>query len=837
VRLLIVGFLLGTFALQNMPQLPRLAFASPWSWCVIPLFGATLLLWIQSRANSNSNADADFSVRMPNIVCDILAKLAMLLCGVMLGFGYADWRADVRTIDELASEWEGVDVEIIGVVASLPVLNERGTRFEFDIERVPRSSSTGSAKLPQHVSLNWYTERARKGVDAVPPPEIKPGERWQFVVRLRRPHGTVNPHGYDFEAFALEHNIRATGYIRVQKNAPEVNRKLDDFVGESGLGVKARVNRLRFRIRDRMNAALKDQPYRGVLVALAIGEQTAIPADEWKVFWRTGVGHLISISGLHITMIAMMFYALCFWMWARIPALALRLPAQRAAVLAGAFAALSYSLIAGFAVPTQRTLFMLAAIGMALWMGRATSATRILSWALLAVLLFDPWAVLAPGFWLSFGAVASIFYVTAHRTGQLSTLKGAALTQVAVTLGLLPMTLALFQEVSLISPIANAFAIPLVSLVVVPITLAGAVLPFDFLLTLAHEIMAWCYAALAWLAETPNAVWQSHAPLPWTIVFALIGCAWMLLPRGVAPRWLGAAFVLPMFVLLPPTPKPGEVWITLLDVGQGLATVVRTANHTLVYDTGPRYNPDADSGNRIVVPYLRGEGIRVLDALIVTHADEDHAGGAKSIIDMRNPKWVMTSMDRTNEKNIETLKNAAEVMRCDTRDTWHWDGIDFDILHPTKDDYADENRKTNDLGCVLKIIAPGGTVLMTADIEKKSEAELVERNADDPAALKADVLVMPHHGSKTSSTEEFLDAVRPQVVLIPVGYRNRFRHPHPDVMARYARRGIKAYRTDEAGALTLKLGSTANTKIEVKSHRLERRRYWIDLPMADMTVD
>jgi competence protein ComEC len=275
----------------------------------------------------------------------------------------------------------------------------------------------------------------------------------------------------------------------------------------------------------------------------------------------------------------------------------------------------------------------------------------------------------------------------------------------------------------------------------------------------------------------------------------------------------------------------------LLDVGQGLATVVRTANHTLVYDTGPRYNPDADSGNRIVVPYLRGEGIRVLDALIVTHADEDHAGGAKSIIDMRNPKWVMTSMDRTNEKNIETLKNAAEVMRCDTRDTWHWDGIDFDILHPTKDDYADENRKTNDLGCVLKIIAPGGTVLMTADIEKKSEAELVERNADDPAALKADVLVMPHHGSKTSSTEEFLDAVRPQVVLIPVGYRNRFRHPHPDVMARYARRGIKAYRTDEAGALTLKLGSTANTKIEVKSHRLERRRYWIDLPMADMTVD
>jgi competence protein ComEC len=827
VRLLILGFLLGTFALQNMAELPRLALASPLSWWIIPSFSAMPLLWILSR--KSAAIEVGFSARALNGVGGILAMFAMVTCGALLGFGYADWRAEVRMSDELPRDWEGRDVEIVGVVASLPVLNDRGTRFEFDIERI----TTEGAKLPPHVSLAWYVERPRKGMDAVLPPDIKPGERWQFVVRLRRPHGTLNPHGYDFEAFALEQNIRATGYIRVQNAAPEANRKLDDFAG----GFEARVDRLRFQIRERMNAALEDKPYRGVLVALAIGEQTAIPADEWKVFWRTGVGHLISISGLHITMVATMLYALSFWIWARIPALALRLPAQRAAVLVGAFAALLYSLIAGFSVPTQRTLFMLSAVAIALWMGRATSATRILSWALLAVLLFDPWAVLAPGFWLSFGAVASIFYVTAHRTGQLSTLKGAALTQVAVTLGLLPMTLALFQEVSLISPIANAFAIPLVSLVVVPITLVGAVLPFDFLLTLAHEIMAWCYAALAWLAETPSAVWQSHAPQPWTVVLALAGCAWLLLPRGVAPRWLGAVFVLPVFVLLPPTPKSGEVWITLFDVGQGLATVVRTANHTLVYDTGPRYNPDADSGNRIVVPYLRGEGIRVLDALIVTHADEDHSGGAKSIIDTRNPKWVMTSMDRSKDKNIDTLKNAAEVIRCDTRDSWHWDGIDFDILHPTKDDYADENRKTNDLGCVLKIIAPGGTVLMTADIEKKSEAELIERNADDPAALKADVLVMPHHGSKTSSTDAFLDVVKPKIALIPVGYRNRFRHPHPDVMARYAERGIKIYRTDEAGALMMKLGAAADKKIEVKSYRLERSRYWIDLPVAGVAGD
>jgi competence protein ComEC len=510
--------------------------------------------------------------------------------------------------------------------------------------------------------------------------------------------------------------------------------------------------------------------------------------------------------------------------------LALRLPAQRAAVLGGAFAALSYSLIAGFSVPTQRTLFMLSAVAVALWLGRITSATRILCTALLAVLLLDPWAVLAPGFWLSFGAVAAIFYVTAHRTGKLSSLKAAVVTQIAVTLGLLPMTLALFQEVSIVSPIANAFAIPLISLVVVPITLLGAVLPFDFLLLLAHELMSLCYWALKWLSETPNAVWQSHAPPAWTVALALIGTAWMLLPRGAVPRWIGAALLLPMFVLQPAKPREYELWVTLLDVGQGLATVVRTANHTLVYDTGPRYNPDADSGNRIVVPYLRGEGIRRLDALVVTHDDDDHTGGARSIIAARNPKWVMTSVD----EDRDVLEGAAEVMRCDTRDAWTWDGVDFEVLHPTKEDYADENRKTNDMGCVIKITAPGATVLMTADIEKLSEAEILARDAD---ALKADLMVMPHHGSNTSSTDEFLVAVKPKIALAPVGYRNRFRHPHPDVVARYAARGIKIYRTDEAGALTLKFAASAEGRPAVSSHRIERKRYWMDLPRAGIAVE
>jgi competence protein ComEC len=418
-----------------------------------------------------------------------------------------------------------------------------------------------------------------------------------------------------------------------------------------------------------------------------------------------------------------------------------------------------------------------------------------------------------------------IFYVTAQRTGQLSVVRAALLTQLAVTLGLLPLTLALFQEVSMISPIANAIAIPVVSWVVVPITLLGALLPAglsDLMLILAHWVMSLTYDCLAWLAAMPNAVWQSHAPAMWTVALAMIGVVVVMMPRGLPMRWLGAAAILPMFFVFPAAPKPGELWITLLDVGQGLATVVRTATYTLVYDTGPKWNPDADSGNRIVVPYLRGEGIRTLDALVLTHDDEDHAGGARSLIDARSPGWVLTSVP--NDRDY--LANATEVMRCEVGDGWRWDGVEFDVLHPTSNAY-EEIRKTNNMGCVIKITAPGGTVLMTADIEKLVEAELVARAGDE---LKSDVLVVPHHGSKTSSTEALLDTVQPKLAALPVGYRNRFRHPHADVEARYAARNIPIRRTDWEGAITLKFAADAKGEPAIETYRSQRQRYWTDMP-------
>ena len=809
MRLFILGFLLGVCALQMQPHLP--AFAAIHTAAT----GLALALsaWL-------------FGQRRARLVL-ILAAVLALSGGAGLGLGWAQWRAEQRMADSLPTESEVKDIELIGAIASLPQLTERGTRFEFNVEKVlavNKDNAANAPVVPSHISLTWYVETNRKTAEITPPPTLTPGERWHLTVRLKRPHGTMNPHGFDFEAWALERNIRATGYIRVKG----VNEKLP----ENAAGFMFQVDRMRMALRDRMLKALKDDPYRGVLVALAIGEQGAIPSEQWKVFWRTGTGHLMSISGLHITMVASLLYWLVFRMWARVAELALRLPAQRAAALAGALAALAYALIAGFSVPTQRTFFMLAAIAIALWFGRGMSASRILAWALLAVLLLDPWAGLAPGFWLSFGCVAMIFYVTQLRTGRVGAVAGAVNTQVAVTLGLLPLTLVLFQEVSIISPIANAFAIPLVSLIVVPITLLGALLPVDFMLQLAHLVMSWCYTALSFLSELPNAVWQSHAPPFWTALLAIIGVVWLLLPRGASMRWVGGAAMLPLFLVLPPSPKEGELWMTLLDVGQGLATVVRTAKHTLVYDTGPRWNPDADSGNRIVAPYLRGEGVRVLDALIITHADEDHSGGAKSVIDLRKPKWVLTSMDPKSEN----LAGAAEIMRCEWTesggDSWHWDGVDFDIIHPAKDAYDVVGAKTNNLGCALKITAPGGTMLMTADIEKLAENLLLERFKDEPGVLKSDVMVVPHHGSRTSSTDAFIDAVSPSLALVPVGYRSRFRHPNSAVMERYAARKIPIYRTDLLGAITLKFATDAKGKPVLTAYRQQHPRYWIDQPQT-----
>lgn len=793
MRLFILSFVLGTLWLQQQTVLPEPARLLQGFCLAVTLFALAL----------HGTASHRKAFRAAGY-------LGMVLAGAVMGAGWAGWVATARMADALPAEWEGRDIELVGAVAALPQRHDRGVRFLFRTESV----TTPGAKVPRQLSLSWYHEFDRKTETRTVAPELLPGDRWRLTVRLKRPHGSANPHGFDYEAWALERDIRATGYVRF-KGVNEKQAERSSAWGD-------RLHEARANIRDRFMATLGTAPYAGVLVALAVGDQDAIPQGQWKVFWRTGVGHLMSISGLHITMVASLLYAAAFWLWVRVPMLVLRMPAQRAAALIGLVGAAGYALLAGFSIPTQRTLYMLAVVALALCTGRATSPSRVLCWALLAVVVIDPWAGLSPGFWLSFGAIALIFYVTAGRTGQLGVVKGAALTQVAVTLGMLPMLLALFQEVSVISPLANAVAIPIISLIVVPLTLLACLVPLDLFLHLAHGITAACMVFLEWLGAMPAALWESHAPAPWTVALALIGTAWLLAPRGWPARWLGAVWMLPMFLILPPAPKPGEAWITFLDVGHGLATVVRTAQHALVYDTGPKWNDDADAGSRIVVPHLRGEGIKALDRLIVSHDDEDHSGGAVSILAARTVDRFSSSLPLESP----ILSHAPQQDRCHRGESWQWDGVQFSVLHPDPVDFDEQKVKDNDLSCVLRIFAGGKSLLLTGDIEKRAELKLIERAGE---SLRSDVLLVPHHGSKTSSWPAFLDAVSPQLAVFTVGYRNRFRHPHPDVVARYVERKVMMLRTDELGAITLKL---QDGQVSWEGQRLKRRRYWQDAPSA-----
>ena len=776
-------FVLGVTLLQRQSTLPGVL----WTYALVPL----LLIWILLASDASGSKPW-------------LSRAWGAASCLAAGFLWAALSAHVKLADFLPDEWEGRDVQVTGVVAELPQRSERGARFRFDVERI----ETALARVPARISLNWYAEAERDVV-----PALHAGQRWRFVIRLRRPHGMANPNGFDFEAWLLERGIRATGYVHSTATDPtSAPRLLRSMVWRPGYGIE----RAREAIRDRILAALPGDPAAGVLVALAIGDQQAIARDQWTVFTRTGVNHLISISGLHITMVASLGFGLVLWLWRRSPRLSAHLAAVKAAALAGFAVALGYALLAGFAVPAQRTVYMLAAVAVALLLGLAAAPAAVLAIALFVAVTADPMCVLAPGFWLSFGAVAVISYVTLGRIERPGWLANWARLQWAVTIGLTPLLLALFQQVSVVSPLANAVAIPLVSLAVVPATLLGVALPVDWGLQLAAALMSWCTQGLAWLSALPAAVWQQHAPPWWALPLALAGVVWLLAPRGVPARWIGLAAFLPLIVVPREGPHEGELWVDVLDVGQGLGAVVRTRHHALLYDTGPAFSSDADAGSRVIVPFLRAEGVRALDGMLVTHDDSDHTGGAHSVLEAMPVGWVLTSLPR----QAPQLALALDARRCQAGESWEWDGVRFAILHPRPESYNFTGLKDNARSCVLKVESAFGSMLLPADIEQDSELELL---SSQPAALRANALLAPHHGSGTSSTKAFLAAVSPQLVIIPVGYRNRFGHPKPEVVRRYEALGSTVLRTDLDGEVALRFTAAG---LITRGYRSQYRRYW-----------
>lgn len=786
--------------------------------------------------------------------------------GFAAGFCWAALLAQAALSPVLPVNAEGRDVTLTGVVDSLPGRSSQGLRFNLAVEQV----HDAPIRVPPHIAVSWFADSR---IDTAAVPDIRPGQRWQLTVRLQRPHGNANPYGFDYELWLLEQGIHATGYVRQQ--AP--NRKLADFVPGFGNAVE----RGRAALRDRISRALPDKEYAGVIVALVIGDQRAISQSDWDVFNRTGISHLVSISGLHITMLAGLAAWAAAALWRRSfftrAQLPLLLPAQKVAAVAGLLTAFAYVLLAGFGVPAQRTLYMLAVVAMALWLDRLAGIMHVLCLAAFVTVMLDPWAVMWPGFWLSFGAVAAILYATAGRPGeaggmavvgelnmQLTNSRGmtatpatsdggraqaaaggtgegggvagrpgisrvwlantvaglrmAARVQFAVTVGLVPLTMLLFAQFSLASPIANAIAIPVISLLVTPLALAGSLLPQALgapLLQLAHGAVWLLAQALQWISAWPHAVWAAPAPPAWAFIWASLGTAWMLAPRGWPVRWLGVVTWLPLLLAQPDHPVSGQFRVMAFDVGQGMALLVETAGHRLLYDTGPAYSPESNGGNRVILPYLKARGIRKLDGVIVSHSDTDHAGGALAVLQGADVAWLASSL----HPHHPLAQAARRHVHCMAGQAWRWDGVDFAFLHPAPDSYGDPGLKPNARSCVLKISAGGQSILLAGDIEAAQEAQLL---AGAPDRLHADVLLAPHHGSGTSSTQAFLRAVAPSVALFQVGNRNRYHHPQPQVWARYGALGIRSLRTDETGAITLSFGDG----VAVQAYRSDHARYW-----------
>jgi competence protein ComEC len=733
-----------------------------------------------------------------------VAWLAALF--VVAAFGLTEARAGWRLAQALPAALEGQDLQLEGRIASLPQLGPTGTRFEFDL--MSANLDGVPVDIPARVSLGWYGGFDAEAAASVP--DLRAGQRWRFTVRLRQPHGHANPHGFDLELWLFERGLRASGSVRPGAGDPP--RLLAPAEGHA-------VDRLRQHLREAIAQRVPDGRAAGVLAALVVGDQGAIQRNDWELFRATGVAHLMAISGLHITMFAWLAGALVAYAWRRSTWLMLWQPAPVAARWGGLALAAAYALLAGWGVPAQRTLWMLATVALAQTAGLRWPGPMVLLMAAAVVALGDPWALLQPGFWLSFGAVGLLMLSSPPPpgAGPWRERVGAALraglrTQAVATVGLAPLTLLFFQQVSLVGFVANLVAIPLVTLLVTPLALAGALLPV--LWAAAAALVQGLVAVLQPLAAGP--VWTAAVAPLWAAAAGLLGGALLVLPLPWRLRWLGVPLLLPLLFAPVERPLPGRFELVAVDVGQGTAVLLRTQRHLLVYDTGPTYSAEADAGERVLLPLLRARGETRVDRLVLSHRDSDHVGGAASLLQRLPVAAVSSSLQASHPLRALPVPHAP----CRAGERWSWDGVDFRFLHPAEPEQA--GAKPNSLSCVLRVQdASGASVLLTGDIEAAQESALV---LADPGGLASSVLMVPHHGSKTSSSAAFLDAVQPRLAFVQAAYRSRFGHPAPEVLARYAERDIGVRRSDHCGAWTWHGRDGGHCQRETA------RRYWHHAP-------
>jgi len=748
-----------------------------------------------------------------------LRGAAMACAAALAVFALTGLRASHFAAGALNPALEGRDILVTGVVAAMPQPMDAGLRLRLAVESA--SLAGAPVQLPAWIDLGWYHGVLQEAPDLAQlqrqPQRLRAGERWQMAVRLKAPHGARNPHGFDYELWLWEQGVQATGYVRAgQRDVPprRIEATWRHPVEQARQTVRDAIfDTLAPDITDALRVRLA-----GVVAALVTGDQRAIDRADWDVFRATGVAHLMSISGLHITLFAWLAAAVVQALWRRSQRLCLALPAPSAALIGGVLLAALYALFSGWGVPAQRTVLMLATVSLLRLGGRRWPWPQVWLLACAVVVVPDPWALQQPGFWLSFVAVAVLFAtdavaVGARRTGVRGRFLSLLREQWVVTLALTPLGLLLFGQVSLVGLLANVLAIPWVTLVVTPLAFAGVVwAPLWQAAAWGVQGLAW---VLQWLAAWPWAQVSVPAAPLWAGMAGVAGGVLLALRLPWQVRALGLPLLLPVLLWQDARPVPGRFELLAADVGQGNAVLVRTATHTLLYDAGPRYSRVSDAGARVLVPLLRALGERV-DVLMLSHRDSDHTGGAFAVL-AQQPQARLTG-SIAGDPTLQALGPAAP---CLAGQRWQWDGVDFELLHPLPDTMGKgpQGQRSNALSCVLRVVdAHGAAALLAGDIEAAQEQALVARGA----ALQADVLLVPHHGSKTSSSAPFLDAVQPRTALVQAAYRSRFGHPAPEVLQRLRERGIAVVESPRCGAATWASAQPDRVGCE----RQDRMRYW-----------
>ena len=799
-----LGWLLGVAMPLSLPALP----SGEWLLAAVAAGSALLACLCSGRLTSSGRC------------------LVLLVAVAALAFAQACWRGRVLIDQQLPTEWDSASTLLEGEIDGLPIRRGEALQLEVVVRQV--DGVAPGPHQPSRVMLFW-----RSSSGALP--RVEAGQVWLWPVRWRSPQGVGNPAGFDQALWLLEHGIRATATVR--PTGDDTARLLQPARRWSGA-----LDRFRQQVRERIASTVADSRVAGVLAGLTVGDQSAIDAEDWAVFRQTGVAHLISISGLHIAMVGWMVAGAAAALWRRSSRLIWRRPTAEVAAWAMVLGAGGYAVLAGWGVPAQRTVCMLFVASVLRLSGRRWPWP--LQWLVGATVVtaLDPWALAQAGFWLSFVAVGVLLASGPAVHSQEEPLgwrqrlarvaKEGVRTQWLATVGLLPLGVLIFQQVSVVGFLANLLAIPVFTLLVTPLALAGMVWS-GFWLAAAWVLQA-CLGALQGMAAWPWAVWYTAAWPAWLGPLAILAGCLLVMPVPHGWRWLAWPLLLPVLHLpfaWGPLRQPaiGQFGVLAPDVGQGTAVVVFTAGHALLFDAGPKVGMQSDAGQRVVVPVLRAVGLPKLDEVVLSHGDADHTGGALSVAEalpVMTWRTTLADDDPVRMKLAERRPAAAHVP-CQAGQQWQWDGVQFEVLHPTSDDLLGRGRlPDNALSCVIRVVAraragqPPRVLLLTGDIEAPQEADLLRRERE-AGHLQSTLLVAPHHGSKTSSSEAFLQAVHPDQVLIQAGLHNRYGHPSPSVVARYEAMGLQVVQSSRCGAYVWFSDGSVS-----RCWRDESRRYW-----------